>query len=510
MAHSKAQAEEVAAKINGHFLVNSTMNYGMSTLHKEGKRLTLESHPSDSHFTWGASASGPFTYMSHEQLQAHLGFKPSAKDIHTAAALKTVLDMAAVTPVHPSVKEASARAGGFYRRAGHKQVDTLDLAAARKMAGYVPSPHDRLTAERFHLASSSASSSSTFGSGVSKPSDLPESFDWRDHSSCIGPVRNQGACGSCWAVSAAGAASDRACLTCSKGGNSGKCYTPYASQPMISCAVPGFTCKGGSDLNTPYEYMRDKGIPPLSVSPYQSGGGSVPSCGMATSAISSGTPLLHSAILGSGGSFSDPFRIQPVPATSQAALGTLSTLGRTIEAMKREIMTHGPITAGMTVFYDLMKFYNGQGVYQPISNAEYASKGIGFRNQYVGGHALEIIGWGRDEASNLPYWLVKNSWGTSWPGGSSSSVTDDSTHGTGYFKMIMYDGTQPIPSVKDIVPDSPNAGDPVLTFESTAHAAMFPSPPAPFHESGGMPHESGMPQGTPALSPANPLPFSPL
>jgi hypothetical protein len=204
---------------------------------------------------------------------------------------------------------------------------------------------------------------------------------------------------------------------------------------------------------------------------------------------------------------SDPFRIQPVPATSRAALGTLSTLGRTIEAMKREIMTNGPITAGMTVFYDLMKFYNGQGVYQPISNAEYAAKGIAFRNRYVGGHALEIIGWGRDEASNLPYWLVKNSWGTSWPGGASEVATNDSTEGTGYFKMIMYDGSHPIPSVRDLVPDSPHVGSPILTFESTAHAALFPSPPAPSHGSDG---SGSMPQLTPGLSPANPLPFSPL
>jgi cathepsin B len=29
-----------------------------------------------------------------------------------------------------------------------------------------------------------------------------------------------------------------------------------------------------------------------------------------------------------------------------------------------------------------------------------------------GGHAVKILGWGNED--NLDYWLVANSWGTSW------------------------------------------------------------------------------------------------
>ena len=33
---------------------------------------------------------------------------------------------------------------------------------------------------------------------------------------------------------------------------------------------------------------------------------------------------------------------------------------------------------------------------------------------FLGGHAVKIIGWGVDEETRIPYWLVVNSWGTSW------------------------------------------------------------------------------------------------
>ena len=49
----------------------------------------------------------------------------------------------------------------------------------------------------------------------------PAAFDWRTANSslapCIGPVVNQGKCGSCWAVSAVEALGDRRCIAMRRG-----------------------------------------------------------------------------------------------------------------------------------------------------------------------------------------------------------------------------------------------------------------------------------------------------
>jgi cathepsin B len=45
--------------------------------------------------------------------------------------------------------------------------------------------------------------------------DLPASFDWRDNAQCknvIGLIRDQSACGSCWAMSASECFTDRRCV----------------------------------------------------------------------------------------------------------------------------------------------------------------------------------------------------------------------------------------------------------------------------------------------------------
>jgi len=63
-----------------------------------------------------------------------------------------------------------------------------------------------------------------------------------------------------------------------------------------------------------------------------------------------------------------------------------------------EIMNNGPVQTGFTVYKDFFS-YSG-GVYTQTSNT------------VSGGHAVEIVGWGKENGKY--YWIVKNSWGTGW------------------------------------------------------------------------------------------------
>lgn len=75
-----------------------------------------------------------------------------------------------------------------------------------------------------------------------------------------------------------------------------------------------------------------------------------------------------------------------------------------------DIYKWGPVSSGFTIYPDFYTFDAKTTIYK------WNEKG-----PKVGGHAVEIVGWG--EENNIKFWWIKNSWGTKWG--------DD-----GYFRMI--------------------------------------------------------------------------
>jgi hypothetical protein len=78
--------------------------------------------------------------------------------------------------------------------------------------------------------------------------------------------------------------------------------------------------------------------------------------------------------------------------------------------IQQEIYKWGPVTSAMIVYKDFYTFK---------TDKIYKWNGVG---NPVGGHAIEIVGWGETEAGET-YWIIKNSWGPTWGDG-------------GYFKMV--------------------------------------------------------------------------
>ena len=68
--------------------------------------------------------------------------------------------------------------------------------------------------------------------------------------------------------------------------------------------------------------------------------------------------------------------------------------------IQTEIIAHGSVTAGMVVAEDFMHYKGGVYKYD--------------HGDLIGGHAVKIVGWGKDAATKVDFWIVENSWGPEW------------------------------------------------------------------------------------------------
>lgn len=194
---------------------------------------------------------------------------------------------------------------------------------------------------------------------------LPETFDaTQKWPNCIHPIRNQLHCGSCWAFSGSEVLSDRMCIA-----SQGKVSVVLSPQYMISCDTEDLGCRGGS-LSNLWEFLSTTGTTLDSCTPYSSGTGTVETCPTKCS---------------------DNSEMKMYKAKEAHTFSN-------IESIKAELMANGPIQTGFMVYKDFLKYKSG--VYTQESN------------EFVGGHAVKIVGWGTD--NGIEYWKVANSWGPTW------------------------------------------------------------------------------------------------
>jgi len=195
---------------------------------------------------------------------------------------------------------------------------------------------------------------------------IPTDFDARTQwGSLIHPIRNQQQCGSCWAVSAAEVLGDRVALATKRA-------SPVLSpEDLVSCDQNDNGCGGGM-LSRAWEYLQQTGIVTDTCFPYTAGSGTAPTC--ATKCVNSES-------------------FKRTKAKSAYAINGVVN-------MQKEIFTNGPIQVAFLVYKSFMSYK--AGVYQ--------------KHWYEflpeGGHAVKMLGFGTDQG--VDYWLVANSWGTSW------------------------------------------------------------------------------------------------
>lgn len=194
---------------------------------------------------------------------------------------------------------------------------------------------------------------------------IPEAFDFRENwPDCVGEVRDQAKCGSCWAVSGAVTLQQRFCIA-----SKGEIQVELSPQDSVSCDDLNLGCNGGYLART-WTYYKNTGLVTESCFPYSSQAGQVESC---ITECKNG----------------EEWKKYKVSAF---------TCFRGTEAIKKEIMTNGPVQTGYTVYEDFMLYKSGIYVH--------TTGGV------LGGHAVVIVGWGVEEG--VEYWIIQNSWGKAW------------------------------------------------------------------------------------------------
>lgn len=225
---------------------------------------------------------------------------------------------------------------------------------------------------------------------------IPNSLDARQkwpNCPTIAEIRDQGACGSCWAFGAVEAMSDRICIH--SGGN---VNARLSSQNLVSCChTCGFGCSGGfpgaawnywkkHGIVTGGAYGTNQGCVPYEIAPCEhhvvgkrpSCEGESPSTPKCVKQCQKGYKLTYQKDLYFGKS--------------------AYSIENDVEAIQIEIMKNGPVEATLTVHEDLLQYKSG--VYQHVAG------------KALGGHAIRMLGWGVEDGT--PYWLIANSWNTDW------------------------------------------------------------------------------------------------
>ncbi|XP_054155342.1 cathepsin B-like [Oppia nitens] len=223
--------------------------------------------------------------------------------------------------------------------------------------------------------------------------EIPESFDAREewpHCESIKEIRDQGSCGSCWALAVVEAISDRICIA-----TKGQQQVEISAENLIACCdTCGMGCMGGWSfaswdfyVNTGYVtgglYNSKKGCQPYSIA--GCGSGPLPPC----KKVLEPTPQCqHKCIDGYNMTYAEDKHY------GKKSYG----FSNDNKALQIDIMQNGPVVTSFTVYDDFAIYKSG--VYQRTSG------------QVVGGHAVKVIGWGVE--NGVDYWIVANSWNTYW------------------------------------------------------------------------------------------------
>jgi len=231
--------------------------------------------------------------------------------------------------------------------------------------------------------------------GRTKP--LPEQVSWTQLNASKS-VRNQGSCGSCWAIAAATVLDTHAEIHAPQHARS------FSAQELVSCVPNPESCGGeggceGATVELAMDWAMQNGLAKEAEVPYQEVTGQ---CQRSSPSPASSDMIAAQVAPATGAALR-------APGVHSAQAGNLGTsFGMTgwerlpengYEALMRAVAERGPVavSAAASSWYSYMG-----GVFDHCE-----------RNAVID-HAITLVGYGVDNQLQEKYWLVQNSWGPDW------------------------------------------------------------------------------------------------
>ncbi|CAD8159095.1 unnamed protein product [Paramecium pentaurelia] len=191
--------------------------------------------------------------------------------------------------------------------------------------------------------------------------EIPTYFNFKEsYPNCSHIIFNQGNCSSSYSIAVSSAFSDRVCKV--------NQTQQLSAQNLLSCdGKLNQGCTGGH-ITRSAEYIIKHGLTTNECHPFR-GDDNFQEC----------TKALE--------------KCQRYKANSFCQL-------QNKDDIKRDIINRGPVVAIMQVYKDFLVYRDG--VYQVLEGTP----------RFHGGHAIKIVGWG--EQNGYQYWIIENTWGTTW------------------------------------------------------------------------------------------------